>query len=390
MKSELERIKSLYQTVLSAILVFIVAALSGYKDMKTLYSTTSHNRTHLSNLLIDELLCIITTFLFAMVLMLVEFYVSQHGRRDCGWYRVLTVLVAVRGTMLTVADTVLVIIANRSNVLLTVVLAPVLVLIGMAVHAGAKMEQPSRSTTGSRYDAAMKGTFDVANIGTMASFGLQGTVVFGYLKTPVGNQSKPNPLLDLAVCYVTSTFCLVVMMVCAMPLALLPEGMLEVLFRTVERLRRAVLAALGLMVLVVLVEFLDGFVVLCVWPEAIALVLYYAVEFFSASQRPGESLPWLNFAFRIVATVGFTLMTGLYVAFLGTDHYGVYLKAAMFVLLLAIVSSLSRLAIPFHVPDVGGAIEIGIAGVALAFPAAALLVACPLVLKVFLDLYLDR
>ncbi|CAO2177733.1 unnamed protein product [Urochloa humidicola] len=178
-----------------------------------------------------------------------------------------------------------------------------------------------------------------------------------------------------------------------MPLVLLPANMLNDLIRVVERLRHAVLAALAMMALVVSVEFLEGFIVLSFCPEAIALVLYYAVEFFSREGR-GENLPWLDFAFRIVATVGFSLMTGLYLyaAFLGTDHYSVYLKAAMFILLLAVLSSLSRLAIPLDVPGVGvaGAVEVGIAGIAVAFPAAALLAAIPLVLKVFLDLYLSR
>lgn len=43
-KSESDRIKTFYQTVLSAIMVFITAALSSYKDMKPLYSTTNHSK----------------------------------------------------------------------------------------------------------------------------------------------------------------------------------------------------------------------------------------------------------------------------------------------------------------------------------------------------------
>jgi len=111
----------------------------------------------------------------------------------------------------------------------------------------------------------MKGTFDMATIGTMASFALQGTVAFGYLKTPDNNQGKGDPPLDLAVCFATSTFSLVMMMICAMPLVLLPANMLEDLIRVVERLRHVVLAALAVMALVVSVEFLEGFVVLTVW-----------------------------------------------------------------------------------------------------------------------------
>jgi len=57
-----------------------------------------------------------------------------------------------------------------------------------------------------------------------------------------------------------------------------------------------------------------------------------------------------------------------------------------------VLSSLSRLAIPLHMPEagVGGVIEIGVAGVALAFPQLALLAAIPLVLKVFVDHYVNR
>jgi len=43
-KSESERIKTFYQTILSVLVVFIVAALSGYKDIKELYSTTNHKK----------------------------------------------------------------------------------------------------------------------------------------------------------------------------------------------------------------------------------------------------------------------------------------------------------------------------------------------------------
>ena len=390
-KSESERIKTFYQTILSVLVVFIVAALSGYKDIKELYSTTNHKKVHLSNLLVAEGLLLIMTFLCAVVLMMFEFFVYQYGRQGRSWYRVVTILVAVTGTMLIAANTVLVIITNRNNTAFSVVLAPVLVLVSVAVRTGAWMEEERSATLGSRYDMVMKGTFDMATIGTMASFALQGTVAFGYLKTPDNNQGKGDPPLDLAVCFATSTFSLVMMMICAMPLVLLPANMLEDLIRVVERLRHVVLAALAVMALVVSVEFLEGFVVLSVCPEAVALVLYYAVEFFSREAR-GGSLPWLDFAFRIVAAVGFSLMAGLYGAFLGTDHYSVYLKAAMFILLLAVLSSLSRLAIPLDLPEVGAAeaVEMGIASIVVAFPAAALVAAIPLVLKVFLDLYLNR
>lgn len=236
-----------------------------------------------------------------------------------------------------------------------------------------------------RYEAAMKGTIDVATVGTIVSFTLQGAIVFGYLKAPGGNQAKRDPPLDLTVCYATSTFSVMVMMLSAAPLVRLPDDMLKVLISVVTRLKHLVVIALVMMALVVAVEFLDGFVVLSFFPEAVAVVLYYAVEFFSAREPRGESSPH-DFAFRIVATAGFTLMTGLYAAFLGTDHYTVYLKATMFVLLLAVLSSLSRLVIPLHVPDVGGAVAL----VALAFPAVALLSACPLVLMVLYDHYLGR
>nr|CAB3478704.1 unnamed protein product [Digitaria exilis] len=359
-KSESDRIKTFYQTVLSVLVVFIVAALSGYKDIKELYSTTNH---------------------------------KKHGRRGRSWYRVVTILIAVTGTMLIVANTVLVIITNRNNTALSVVLAPVLVLVSVAVRAGAWMEEErsaTDATLGSKYDTAMKGTFDMATIGTMASFGLQGTIAFGYLKTPGSNQGKDDPPLDLSVCYATSTISLIMMMICAMPLALLPANMLKNLIEVVENLRNVVLAALAMMALVVSVEFLDGFVVLSVCPEAVALVLDYAVEFFSR-EAGGQKLSWLDFVFRIVAAVGFSLMTGLYGAFLGTDNYSVYLKAAMFILLLAVLSSLSRLAIPIDVPEeIGGVVQMGIAGIVVIFPAAALIASIPLVLKVFLDLYLNR
>jgi len=391
-KSESDRIKTFYQTVLSAIMVFITAALSSYKDMKPLYSTTNHSKARLSSLLVDEGLFIFMTFLCAVVLMMSEFFVYQYGRRGRVWCWALTILVAVTGVMLIVADTILVIVTNRSNMLLSVLLGPVVLLVGVAVSAGAWMREEPSSELGSRYDSTMKGTFDMATVGTIVSFTLQGGVAFSYLKTPGSNhQVKRDPPLDLTACYATSTLSLIAMMVCAMPLASLPDDMLKVLIRVVERLRSAVLAALVMMALVVSVEFLDGFVVLSFFPDAVAIVLYYVVKLFSACQPREESSP-LDSTFRIVAAAGFTLMTGLYAAFMGTDHYGFYLKTAMFILLLAVLSSLSRLAIPLHMPEagVGGVIEFGIAGVALAFPLLALLAAIPLVLKVFVDHYVNR
>ncbi|XP_062224803.1 uncharacterized protein LOC133923527 isoform X2 [Phragmites australis] len=380
--------KTFYQTVLSAIMAFIMAALSNYKDMKPLSSITSHNKAHLSNLLVAEGLFIFMTFLCAVVLVMLIF-VYQNGRRGRAWCRVLIILIAVTGMMLIVANTILLVVTNRNNTVLSVILAPATVLVSLAGSSGACMGEQPTSTLGSRYDEAMKRAFDTATVGTIVSFTLQGTVVFGYLKTPGRNQGKHDPPLDLAACYVASTVSLAVMMVCAMPLALLPDGMLDVLITIVERLRHAVLASLAMVALVVSVEFLDGFVVLSIFPDAIAMVLYYAVKLFSACQPHEENSP-LDFAFRIVATAGFTLMTGLYAAFLGIDHYNVYLKTAMFILLLAVLSSLSRLAIPVDMPEMGGAVEIGIAGVALAFPLLALLAAIPLVLKVLVDHFVNR
>lgn len=391
-KSESDRIKTFYQTVLLAIMVFVMAALSSYKDMKPLYSTTSHSKARLSSLLVDEGLFIFMTFLCALVLMMSELFVYQYGRRGRVWCWVLTILVAVTGVMLIVADTILLIVTNGRNKLLSVLLGPVVLLVGVVVGAGAWMREQLSSELGSRYDAAMKSTFDMATVGTIVSFTLQGGVAFGYLKNLGSNQEvKRDPPLDLAACYATSTLSLVGMIMCAMPLARLPDDMLKVLVRVVEGLRSAVLGALAMMALVVSVEFLDGYVVLSFFPDAVAIVLYYVVKLFSACQPREESSP-LDFPFRIVATAGFTLMTGLYAAFMGTDHYGVYLKTAMFILLLAVLSSLSRLAIPLRMPEagVGGIVEFGIAGVALAFPLLALLAAIPLVLKVFVDHYVNR
>ncbi|CAO2195100.1 unnamed protein product [Urochloa humidicola] len=382
-KSESDRIKIFYQTVGLAIMAFIMAALSSYKN------TTSHSKAHLRSLLVAGSFLVFMTFLCAMILMMFDIVLYQRGRRrGRRWFLVLNILVVVTGTMLIVADTILVIVTNRKYMVLSVsvILVPVMALIGVVARAGAWMEEQLNPTLGSsRCEAAMKGTIDVATIGTIVSFTLQGTVIFGYLKAPGGNQAKRDPPLDLIACYATSTFSVIVMMLCATPLARLPDDMLKVLISVVMKLRHLVVIALVMMALVVAVEFLDGFIVLSFFPEAVAVVLYYAVEFFSAREPRGESSPH-DFAFRIVATAGFTVMTGLYGAFLGTDHYSVYLKAAMFILLLAVLSSLSRLAIPLHVPDVGGAVAL----MALAFPAMAFLSACPLVLMVLYDHYLKR
>ncbi|GJM92712.1 hypothetical protein PR202_ga09205 [Eleusine coracana subsp. coracana] len=324
--------------------------------------------------------------------MMFEFF-TRHRQRCCRTYRVVIILVGLIGMMLIVANTVLVVVTNRNNTLLSAVLAPVLVLVIVTARAGAWLveQQPPSSTPGTRYDTAMKDTFDTATTGTMASFALQGAVVFNYLQRAEAKQAgKRDPPLDLAVCYLTSTLCLSVMMICAMPLSLLPGSMLENLASCVERLKHAVLVALAMMTLVVTVEFLDGLAVLSLCPEAIAFVLYGAMEFFPGRGDRGANLPTLDFAFRTVAAVGFTLMTGLYAAFLGTDHYSVYMKAAMFVLLQAVLSSLSRLAIHFQVPEMGGAVDIGIARVVLAFPVAALLAAGLLALKVVFDFYQNR
>ncbi|KAL6614269.1 hypothetical protein ACP70R_036539 [Stipagrostis hirtigluma subsp. patula] len=321
-----------YQTVLSSIVVFIMAALVGYKDMKPLHSSTNHKEALLSNLLVSESLFIIFTFLCTVVLMMCVFFVYQYGRRGRGWCRVLAILFWVTGMMLIVA---------KHN----------------PRHHHKQKQHNSRAGFGAR---------QCGTDGGASHFHAwqQGTVVFGYLKPNASNRGKSDPPLDLAMCYTTLTLSLIVLMIHAMPMAFLPGGKLRILVKYVE--------------------FLDGFVV-SFFLETIAVVLYCAGEFFSARQSQGESSP-LDSTFRNVATVGFTLMTGLCAAFLGTDHYNVYLKIAMFVLLLAVLSSLSRLAFPLHAPEMGGAMAV----VAPAFPLAAPVAAIPLVLWAFLDLYLSR
>lgn len=151
LKSESDRIKTFYQTVGLASMAFIVAALSSYKDTKDLYLTTNHS------LLIAGGFLVFMTFLCVIILMMFDIVLHQHGRRWQGrrWYPVLNILVVVTSAMLIVADTILVIVTKRNNMVLSVlvILVPVLALISVVARAGAWMgEQPS-PTLGSRFES---------------------------------------------------------------------------------------------------------------------------------------------------------------------------------------------------------------------------------------------
>ncbi|OEL35254.1 hypothetical protein BAE44_0003728 [Dichanthelium oligosanthes] len=271
------------------------------------------------------------TFFGAVALIVFELHASHHGRRGRVYCRFATALVAVTCTMLIAANTVLVILANRNNTVLSVALAPVLVLVSVAAHAGVCMEQeqhrPTSTAPRSSYDAAMRAP------------------LIWPLLAPVTRRwtlpcATPPPLHVLR--HGDDALRL-----CAMPLSLLPTPMPEVLARPQERARRA-----------------------------------------SPEERASSPPPELDYPFQVIATVGFTLMTGLYAAFLGTDHYSAYLKAAIFVLLLAVLPSLGRLWAQLHVPQRGGLV--GIAGLLFFYPALAVLAAIPLVLMVFVELYQNR
>jgi hypothetical protein len=62
------------------------------------------------------------------------------------------------------------------------------------------------------------------------------------------------------------------------------------------------------------------------FPEAVAILLYYAVKFFSACQPREETSPH-DSIFRMVATGGFTLMTAICAAFVGMDHYDRHVRS---------------------------------------------------------------
>jgi hypothetical protein len=109
-------------------MVFITVALSHYKCMKPLYSTTSHKEAHLSNLIVAD----------AEGLSIHDLHERRGVSDAVPGTGVLTVLIGVNGMTLILPNTVLIIVANK-NMVFAVILASVMVLIIVLMSSGAWM-----------------------------------------------------------------------------------------------------------------------------------------------------------------------------------------------------------------------------------------------------------
>lgn len=80
-------------------------------------------------------------------------------------------------------------------------------------------------------------------------------------------------------------------------------------------------------------------------------------------------------------------MAGTYAVYLGQKKYDVYLRAAMLVMLAAVVSSLRQMLRPFGRSRARGWWAVAAGAVSLVFPGLALVIAIPLFVKIFVHFY---
>ncbi|KAF0917652.1 hypothetical protein E2562_021161 [Oryza meyeriana var. granulata] len=373
----------------------IVAGVSGYKDIAKGVSLLF--RAGGFSLLI--------TFVSAVVLMHFQMHLPPGARHSRCTDLSSTVLVSLTSVLLVATNGMFVALMNKDNTVPVILVLPVVLVLGM--RAGADFPPGDAAAAQEEaYEEAMKSNAELASFGATAAFAIEGALLLGYLKYPSLNGCSPTQV-DLAVASFASTVSVLAMTVTALPVRTLFPSAQARLVAVAVHLKCAMLAALISMSMILAVEFLQWWFMLSLFPEAIAVALNVAIMAWTeggatvaaghggANVDSGEAAAAgtrerMAKGFRTVATMNFTLMAGTYAVYLGHKKYDVYLRAAMFVMLAAIVSSLRQMLRPFELdglPRARGWWAVAVGAVSLVFPGLALVIAMPLLVKIFVHFY---
>ncbi|KAL5203004.1 hypothetical protein ABZP36_013956 [Zizania latifolia] len=376
----------------------IIAGVSGYKDIAKGVS-----------LLFKACgLSLLITFVSAVILMHFQLHLPPGARHSRCTDLSSATLVLLTGVLLIATNGMFVVLMNKDNTVLLILVLPVVLVLGMLAGADSPPGDAAQGTAeqDEAYEEAMKRNAELAAFGATAAFAIEGALILGYLKYPSLDGSGHSQV-DVAVSFVASTVSVVAMAITALPVrALFPSAQAR-LVAVIGRLNRAMLAALISMAMVLAVEFLQWWFLLSLLPEAIAGTLNVAIMAWSGdgggavASHGGGSVDGgdeaavtrerMTKVFKTVATISFTLMACTYAVYLGHKKHDVYLRAAMVVMLAAILSSLRQMLRPFpfelDLPRARGWWAVAVGAISLVFPGLALLIAAPLLVKIFVHFY---
>lgn len=397
--AEAERATAFGKEVIGITGSAIMAGISGYKDIAK----------GVSLLFKAGGFSLLLTFISGVILMNFQLHLPSGG-----WHTRCTdlssaVLVSLTSVLLMATNAMFVALMNKDDTVLVILVLPVVLVVGMLAGADVRADTAQGTAAAAAaeqdeaYEAAMKSNAELASFGATVAFAIEGVVILGYLKYP-SFAGCSHSQVDLAVSFFASTVSVLAMTITALPVrALFPSARAR-LVAVVNHLKCAMLAALISIAMIFAVEFLDWWFMLSLIPEVIAGTLNVTIMAWredgggvpgprgpGAGDGEAEGRERVVKVFKAVATMSFTLMAGTYAVYLGHTKYDVYLRAAMLVMLAAIVSSLRQMLRPFELdlPRARGWCAVAIGAVSFVFPGLALVIAGPLLVKIFVHFYFE-
>ncbi|KAG8068318.1 hypothetical protein GUJ93_ZPchr0005g15987 [Zizania palustris] len=383
----------------------IIAGVSGYKDIAKVASLQLFKAAGFSLLI---------TFASAVIMTQFQMHLPPGARHNRCADLSSAILVFLTSVLLIATSGTCVVLMNKDNTVLLILVLPVVLVLGMLADADSPPGDAAKGTAGQdeAYEEAMERNAELASFGATVAFATEGALILGYLKYPSLDGGCYSQV-DLAVSFFASTVSVVAMAITALPVRTLFPSAQARLVVVIGRLNRAMLGALISMAMVLAVEFLQWWFILSLLPEAIVGTLNVAIMGFMAWSGDGEgsvashgggsvdggdeaavTRERMAKVFKTVATISFTLMACTYAVYLGHNKHDVYLRSAMVVMLAAILSSLRQMLRPFpfelDLPRATGWWPVAVGAVSLVFPGLALLIAVPLLVKISVHFYFDH
>ncbi|KAL5203079.1 hypothetical protein ABZP36_014031 [Zizania latifolia] len=402
---QVERTTAFGKVVIGITSSAIIAGVSGYKDIAKVASLQLFKAAGFSLLI---------TFASAVIMTQFQMHLPPGARHNRCTDLSSAILVLLTSVLLIATSGMFVVLMNKDNTVLLILVLPVVLVLGMLAGADSPPGDAAKDTAeqDEAYEEAMERNAELASFGATVAFATEGALILGYLKYP-SLDGGCHSQVDLAVSFFASTVSLVAMAITALPLRTLFPSAQARLVAVIGRLNRAMLGALISMAMVLAVEFLQWWFTLSLLPEVIAGTLNVAITGFMAWSGDGEGAiashgggsvdgsdkaavtrEWMDKVFKTVATTSFTLMACTYAVYLGHKKHDVYLRAAMAVMLAAILSSLRQMLRPFSFEldllRARGSWPVVIKAFSLLIPGLALMIAVPLFVKISVHFYFDH
>jgi hypothetical protein len=376
----LKRADVLSKTSITTVGIIGVAALSGYKDIKM----------PADSLISAAALFLILTLVSGFGLAKYVLCMSHQQIILTRWqYMLHVMLVSMNGVSLMGTSVFLLALVNHVNALLACFMSVVPFVIGMLAYAGSRINDNQEPRDRS-FEAAMKSCSDVAYLTVGGAFCMQLAVIFEYYKNPP-LRVNPLPSVDLSVTFLASMLGVFSMMVTAMPLEVLSPTLRSRLLPLVKLLRNSMLILTGAAAMTVGGKFLDGLVLLALWPQLVVEVIYLAVLLFT-EEPTGPDLSSLNEEPEIpsmltgATTTCIVLLSAVHALYTGGTNGDVYLRVGILFLISISASSLSWIAfLLMRVrKEQWGSVTNRVNGVLLGFE---IIIAASFLLKIYVDFF---